>query len=395
MQIIDINLKLEKKYYPLLFQLKKKDKDKIAKKIFSIGYSILYPKLDSNNKSLEYKEIIQHIESLKDNLNTPELNNKITSLECALEKLIGLSSSSNKKGILAENILENIFQERYGDITYINKTQISHCGDAWLYLPNDKIIMLESKNYTTIVNKDEVIKMQNDMITNHIKWGIFVSFNSSIQTMKELDFFVFNHNNENYHIVMVSNLSNDITRLDLALSLLRKLILLYSDLNNFPWIVNNIKTELNNLNDLLELNYLLRDNFITMEKDIIKNINTYYTKLRDYQFNLDSKIKDIINKISSTMIESTNINTTFDYSNFIKLSNNKSVASLIVDSFQKKGIILNNQNLIFKDTNIGEVKFLKKKIIIELTYYDIILNFVFGKDKEILQNLSILENLIL
>ena len=77
---------------------------------------------------------------------------------------------------------------------------------------------------------------------------------------------------------------------------------------------------------------------------------------KTYEFNLDSKIKDIINKISSTMVESTNINTTFDYSNFIKLSNNKSVASIIVISFQKKGIILNNQNLIFKDINIGEVK---------------------------------------
>jgi hypothetical protein len=391
MEPICINLKLDKKTYPLLFQLKKKDLDSITQKIFAIGYSVLYPKLDPNNKSLEYKEIIQHIESLKDNINTPELNNKINSLDSALEKLIGLSSSS-KKGVLAENILENIFQERYGDIEYVNKSQISHCGDAWLYLPNDKIIMLESKNYINIVNKDEISKMQNDMITNHIKWGIFVSFNSSIQGMKEFDFFVFNHNNENYHIIMISNLSNDITRLDLALSLLRKLILMYSDLSKFPWIINNINPELNNLNSLLELNYLLRDNFITMEKDIVKNINTYYAKLRDYQFNIDNKIKDIINKISSTMSESIN-NVEFDYSDFINSSKNKIVASKIADTLKKKNIVLNNQILVLKDTNIGEIKILTKKITIELSNYDITLSFIFGKDKEIDQNLVIFENL--
>jgi len=43
-------------------------------------------------------------------------------------------------------------------------SQTSHSGDAWLYLPNNKIIMLESKNYTNTVNKDEVIKLHNDMI---------------------------------------------------------------------------------------------------------------------------------------------------------------------------------------------------------------------------------------
>jgi len=389
MHTLEARLKLNNKDYPLLFQLKKKDFDHIVYKIFSVGYSILYPNLNSNDKSLEYKEIIHQIESIK---NTPELSEKISSLEQALEKLIGLSTSSSKKGIIAENILENIFQQRYGDIEYVNKTQISHSGDAWLYLPNNKIVMLESKNYTNIVNKDEIIKMHNDMITNHIKWGIFISFNSCIQGMKELDFCIFNHNNENYHVIMISNLSNDITRLDLALSLIRKLVITYSDLNKFPWIVNNIKFELNNLNELLELNYLLRDNFIIMEKDIIKNINTYYTKLRDYQFNIDNKIKDIISKICSTMTESVNI-TNYDYSEFINLSKNQIIATKIADSLKKKDIFLNKLILVFKNNNIGEIKILSKKMIIELYNYDIILNFINDRDKEIIQNLTILENL--
>ena len=37
----------------------------------------------------------------------------------------------------------------------------------------------------------DFIKMQYDMITHHIKWGILTSFNSGIQGMKELDFHTF------------------------------------------------------------------------------------------------------------------------------------------------------------------------------------------------------------
>jgi hypothetical protein len=99
---------------------------------------------------------------------------------------------------MAEILLENIVNERYGDIKFVSKSQTPHSGDAWLYLPDDKIIMLESKNYTSTVNKDEVIKLQSDMITHNITWGILVSFNSMIQGMKELDFHTFLHNHEWY-----------------------------------------------------------------------------------------------------------------------------------------------------------------------------------------------------
>ena len=170
MQNIEINLTLSKTEYPILFQLKKKEMEKIVNKIFNLGYSILYPKPNINDRSFEHKEIVEKIESLRDNFNNPDLNDKISSLETSLERLIGLSNSSMKKGELAEYILENIFIQRYGDISYKNTNHIPHSGDAWLTLYNDKIVMLESKNYTSVVNKDEVIKMQNDMITNHIKW---------------------------------------------------------------------------------------------------------------------------------------------------------------------------------------------------------------------------------
>lgn len=376
--IIDFNLKLNKIKYPLLFQLKKKDQKIQIEKIFDIGYNIVYPEITNKNNDFH------------------EINYKLSSLEDSLGKLIGLSNSSTKKGELAENILENIITQRYGDIIIKKTNHIPHSGDAWLYLPDNKIIMLESKNYTSTISKDEVNKMQNDMITNHIKWGLFVSFNANIQGMKDIDILIFTHNNENYHIILISNVVEDISKLDFGFTLIRKLINYYDDLGKFPWIVKNINNELNNLNEILQQNYLLRDTFNIMEKEIIKNLNLYYTKLRDYQITLNNKIKDIINKITSTMDNSINIINS-NYDNFIQNSESKDkklgiIATRIADIFQKKNIIINiNNELIFNDNKIGDIKIQTKKIILE--FMD--LTLAFNNNKDINQNLEILENIIL
>lgn len=399
---MEIKLNIIKSEYPSLFKIKNDELNATIFSIFDTGYNIMFPQpITINNSNYEYLQIVNKLDSLKNNINNEELHNKIVSLENSLEKLIGLSTSSAKKGELAENILENIFNSRYGDIEFKNTSQIPHSGDAWLYLPNNKIVMLESKNYTNTINKDEIIKLQNDMVTNHIKWALFLSFNSNIQGMKEIDFNMFNHNNENYHIIFVSNLSNDISKLDFSMSLIRKLLNAYSDLEQFPWIVNNIKSELTNLNNILEQNYLLRDQFIIMEKDIIKNINSFYVKLRDYQFNLDTKIKEIMNKITSTMTESIEFNNIdYDFITTIAIKKDKKlgpIATKVTDIMKNKNIYYdqkdNNINMLISGQDIGIIKIQNKKISIEFSKYDIILNFIIGKEKEISQNLVIFQNL--
>jgi hypothetical protein len=373
----EINIKITKSEYPILFQLKKKDLDNTITNIFKLGYDSLFPKI--NNADIQ--DIIQK----------QELNNKIGNLESTLEKLIGLSTSSSKKGLLAENILENIINERYGDIIYKKTNHIPHSGDAWLYLPDDKIIMLESKNYTSTVPKDEIIKMEFDMITHHIKWGLFVSLNSNVQGMKELDFYTFTHNNENYNIFMVSCLSNEVNKLDIGLQIIRKLMNLYGNLNKFPWIVNNIKLELTNLTSILEKNYLLRDHFYTMEKEIQKSLYNHHVKLRDYQYDMENKINDIIKKINSTMDDSIE-EIKFDITKLC--TNNKLLPILqrIMDVFKKKDMVINEElDMLFQKVQIGSIKFNQKKIIVNIN--DITLNFNIGKEKEIVNNILLITNL--
>ena len=380
----DLLLKINLDNYPLLNNIKEDLRQQIIQNIFDTGYNIHFPQINKN-------DITNNNEIL--NL---EISNKLDNLESSLSKLIGISSNSAKKGEMAELILEKLINDRYGDIKFENKSQIPHSGDAWLYLPDDKIIMLESKNYTNTVNKDEVIKLESDMITHNIKWAIMVSFNSMIQGMKELDFHTFIHNNETYSIIIICNLSNDYHKLDIGLQIIRKLMLKTSENDNFPWIIKDITQNLNELNDVMKRNYLLRDSYYLLEKDIQKILSNYHVQLRDYQYELEQSINKIIDKIKSTTNKSIVINQDIKYDDIIEKYQTKKTFPIInrlIDLCQNKNWELNNEendNWMIKNKQeiIGYVKIQIKKIIVNIN--DISFVFNLGNDKEIKQNFELM-----
>jgi hypothetical protein len=406
MVLIEVTLRLDDNEYPLLNNFKKKKLDKFLIEIFKTGYQIHFPSQNKIEQQVEYNELIERIETIKyeikDEINNSEIGDKINSLESSLTKLIGLSSNSCKKGAFGENVLEEIFNQRYGDMQFDKKSNVAHSGDAWLYLPNNKIIMLESKNYTTTVNKDEIIKLQSDMINHHIKWGILISFNSGIQGMKELDFHTFSHNNETYFILMISNLSNDIHKLDLGLQIIRKLIVSIDNLPEFPWVVNDITTNLNELNQIIQKNYFLRDAYYNMERDIQKSLSGFHINLRNFQYEIELKINEIINKIKSNMTTSIDINNNINYQEILDKYQDKKILPIIVrliDIAQSKKWCINYDNTLgeWKISNqfveICHVKIQQKKAIINIPSNEVLITLNIGKDKENNKNLEIISSL--
>jgi len=370
MNTLQHNINIDENKYPLLFTIKKKELDNIIHKIFDTGYKCLYP----NTKNLDT------------NINNYDLVNKINTLETTLEKLIGLSSTSSRKGEIGENLIEKIITDKYGDITFTDMSKTDHSGDAWINFDsfNDKI-MLEIKNYTNKVNKDEVIKMKNDMKTNNINWGIFISWNSNINNYREFDIDTFNHQGQVYTIILISNLSNDIDRIDMGIQIIKKLISNYSTSENFPWVTNKIKSDLDKLNELILINYQLRDWFEEMEISIKSSLNKYYNKLRDYQLEIDLLVKNITENIKGTINESLyNNNDINNYNNLLELyKDNKKILSIlskITDKLNKKTINVediskNNCNLIKNNTKIGFLKIQTKKILLFIQKYNMTLEF--------------------
>lgn len=394
--MITIKLNIDLNKFAMFNNIKDDKLNEIILKIIEIGYDIYFPKKEI---------IINNIENnlLLEKINKYDISDKISLLENTLSKLIGFSNNSIKKGNIAENILENIIIERYGDILYKKMNHIPHSGDAWLILNDNKKIILESKNYNSIINKDEINKLKNDMIFNNIKWGILISFNSSIQGVKDLDIITFIHNNENFTILTISNLINDIHKLDLAIQILRKLIINLDNYKLFPWLINDITKNLNELNDIINKNYHLRDQYYILEKTIHNSLNTYYNILRDYQYELDNQINNIIKKIQNTIDKSNKLDTNNTiYNQILLLYKTKKIYLILSKLFDilenKKCILLdgtdNDYIINYNNNNIGKIKIQIKKIVIIFDIFDFIINLNIDNEKSNLYNLNIINNYI-
>jgi hypothetical protein len=386
--------------YPLLERIKKNKLEDTLYQLLKTGYMIHFPTPKEIENQADSHILIEKINHMNNKIDTSQELYQNT-----MTKLIGISSNSNKKGNFAENMLEDYCNKNFGDIIFERKSSVAHSGDAWLHLPNKKIIMLESKNYTTTINKDEVNKMKSDMINHHIKWGIFVSFNSMIQGMKEFDFYTSYHNNELYSIVMISNLANDINRLDMAIQISRKLMNQIEDLPKFPWIVEDITTTLYELNEISKKNYSIRDAYHNFESEISKQSTKFYMILREYQLDIEMKITQLISKIESTMnnsIENKKINKYDIITTYIDDNKKLTILSQIVDITDKKGWVILNDDIncgsavwyiMANNIRIGTIKVQTKKIIVTLDANDITIVFHNDMDVQIKKNLKILKSL--
>jgi hypothetical protein len=405
----ELVLKINSKEFPFLDSIKKKDINKLLADIFKIGYMIYFPNKDKTLEKQEYEEIKSSIIALREEISESDIseigdkiiekiNEKIEPLNNSLSKLLGLQNASSKKGELAENIIQHAFTTRYGDLLYEDKSQIAHSGDAWIHLPDNKIIMIETKNYTNTVNKAEIEKMEYDMKFNNIRFCLFLSLNASIQGFRDMDFHTFTNNGENYFAIMVSNLSNNISKLDLAFNMIRKLSDMLNTPDKFPWIQKKIHDGLNKINEIINKNYLLRTNFYSLEKTINNAMDTYHKELRDYQYDLEQSIKELTIEINSTMINSTVVNkTTADI--LLEHKNKKiySVVSHIGDILHKKKweIKLNGENkyeVYNKNNKIGQLDIQLKKAILNFPENQLDLIFNSGNNKQNKKNLEILDN---
>jgi hypothetical protein len=391
----------------MLKSLKKKDSEKLIVDIFNAGYKLYFPNKDQLIKNQEFDEIRNSIDALRAGIADSDIgdigntllskfNEKIEPLNNSLNKLLGLQTASCKKGELGENIIQNAFLTRYGDITYEDKSGVAHSGDAWIYLPDKEKIMIEAKNYTKTINKDEVEKMEYDMKFNNIKFCLFLSLNAPIQGFREMDLHTFTHNDETYFGIMVSNLSNDISKLDLAYTMIRKLMELFNNSQKFPWIQKKIKENLNKVNEIVTKNYVLRDSFYTMEKSIQASMDIYHKNIRDYQYEMEQLIKSFTNEINITINESIKEVSTKDILLIHKTKKIYPVVSHISDLIEKKKWNLietskNKYDLLNKGTKIGTFEVALNKATINFPNNQLDLIFNAGNNKQNSQNLKILE----
>lgn len=376
MNTFNVQLTISKDKYPRLFDMLKKERDKKVLEIFDYGYNKLFPKVDNIK-----------------NENVDVLIPVVSELTSRLDMLMGIGSNSAKKGELAENILEELIIKKYPMYQYISKAKTPHCGDGWLIV-NDKTIMMESKNYTSSISKDEVIKMQNDMITNNIRYGIFVSWQSKVQTFKDLDFIVFENNKYNYYIFLISNLNEYLPLIDIAIQFMSKFTIQNENNISAYQYCETIKDDISELINIVNINKNLIDNYWSLSKNINEELFNFEKKLRNYNINIDKIIDNIVNKINNKVINKINYSNLKIFNLYNKNTKLKENLHKIINIFiniNNIKIIENEDFLLIQKDNIdiATIKINKTKIIININ--DITINI---NDKTTQNTYLLLEKII-
>lgn len=317
------------------------------------------------------------INNFESNLN--RINDVTEDLSKTSKELFSLKNTT-KKGKIFENSIEDFFKNNFPEYCFINTSESNHKGDAIItsVYNSDCDILVEMKNYSNNLPKQEIKKFKNDLVTNKINYGLFIC-SSSLQGKKTIDFEIFVHENTEYYITYASDVFGSERKIELALMLLENFI----KINKNKKIKNQdilsdeesenredsyaedfkkmIIQELEELNSCSNMVLSLRQDFTKLENNIRFGLDSFYVNLRNYESEMNSKIDNILVKTgmcnvcknidSSIVLDKYKSNQMYSiltkiYDDYI----NNNVLGLLEDSGYIKIVKLNDK------TNVGHLK---------------------------------------
>jgi hypothetical protein len=352
-KVFSINMELSESQFPRLFELNEENLPNILQKIITFGYSCYFPEPIIETTS----------DKIDEEKSDDKLDHKIDILDTLINKLTGVSNNSKKIGIFGENYIQELITKNFIGVAYQQTGETDHSGDGLLTLNNSSEILVEIKNYSTVINDDEINKFTFDMKSTKRKFGLFISLATKVNKMKIIDLKTFVYENETYYQFYISNLNDDLHRLEVGILLLQVL----SEYNNTKikefTLDDTIKDKLNTLIDQVNENEKLRGCFLETEKEIRNSLNNFYQKLRDNHMDMENKIKNIF----STLKDNNVINLPNEIEEnelLVKYKNTKIINILkkTIDYLDTKSIeyTCTDKDIIIRD--IGTIKILKEKI---------------------------------
>jgi hypothetical protein len=353
---MSITLELNEYEFPRLFEIDHEQLPDAIKKIILFGYESYYPDPENTNNNM-----------LPLILNKLNDNNKIETLDTLINKLSGISNNSKKIGIFGENYINELISKNFIGMSYQNTGEIDHSGDGLLTLNNGGEILVEVKNYATVINDAEINKFTFDMKHTKRKLGLFISINSKINKTKIIDLKTFTYENEIYYQFFISNLNEDLHRLEVGILLLQ-LLSEYKNPKNKEIIINEeIKEKISNLIDQVNENEKLRGFFLESEKEIRNTLNNFYQKLRDNHMDMENKIKNIFNYLQDNAVTNLPDTSTLKENELLEKHKNTKIYNILKKTFDY--LTINNIKFtnLEKEINIptiGKIKILKDKIVL-------------------------------
>ena len=390
-----IELDIKNELFPKLFEVED-NLEEVILFLLNIGYQNFYSSVNEkslidnmNNTCRQFKDdIIRGIESknenlkdkillLENNLNNLNTNEKLDEMSRIIEKLFGISNNSSKKGAVSEQLIYSIFEEKYSNYSYDVKRHIAHNADGELISPTGMKCLVEIKNYTNTVNKDEVDKFKYDLKFTKNNYGIFISLQTGIAFKNMIDYETYQDNDETYHIIYIGKIMEDINKLNCGILLLESIFKINKK-DNIDLKIDQVKeviySNFNDLECLISKTTDLRGEYTILENNMKSNFDLFYNKLRAYEIELKEKMQKIwinlfndLDHIDKNFIdEKTKI-----LSNISEKDKCFNILSRLFDILKSCDINVtgsdNKFNMIKNKILYGEIKKMKDKIQVSFT----------------------------
>lgn len=250
------------------------------------------------SSSINSKTLQDFVNNLENKLNSSELRieNNINDIKATSEKIkeittanqqtsISLNSNisdmlkkmenASTKGKISENIVLNILTHLYPSaqsIRYVGSQKES--GDIILERNNKPTILVENKNWESIITKDEVSKFIRDIDTQNCS-GLFLSQNTGIANKKNFDIYV----HKNTHVLLfIHEVNYDAEKIKLGID-----------------VIDTFKEALSKFDN--------NDDHDTISIELLDEINREFQECCSQKLNILKTIKDFSQRLSKQVDE--------------------------------------------------------------------------------------------
>ena len=416
-----IEIEIKENIFPKLFEVHD-NIDQLIIFLLNIGYQNFFSSVNErnlidsmNNTCRQFKDdIVKSFDSknenikdklllLESNIQKSNANEKLEELSKIIEKLFGISNTSSKKGQISENLIYNMLEEKFSDYSYDVKRHIAHHADGELTSPTGMKSLIEIKNYTNTVNKDEVEKFKYDLKYTKNNFGIFISLQTGIAFRKGIDYETFQDGDETYHIIYISKLMEDTNKLQSAILLIENLYKINSK-DNIDLKIQQIKKivydNFNELESLISKTSDIRNEYVKMESVIKQNFDSFYCKLRSHETEMKAKMQkvwlNLFNDLDYIDKNYIDLNTSL-LQNIPEKDKCYTILSRLFDLLSKNNIKLSEEGnkyiMMINNSLFGEVKKMKDKVQFQTLDGSIVINLKHN-DSSLDSNFNLINMLI-
>jgi len=214
---------------------------------------------------------IKEIKSTNDTIREISTTHQQTSvsLNSTVNDMLKKMENASTKGKISENIVFNILNTLYPsaqDIEYVGDKKES--GDIMLVRVNKPTILIENKNWETIVSKEEVKKFIHDIETQNCS-GLFLSQNTGIANKRNFEITV---HNSKHILLFMHEVHYDADKIKLGIE-----------------IIDHFKETLDKFDDKSDID--------TIDKDVLDAINKEFQECCSQKLNILKTIKDCSQKL--------------------------------------------------------------------------------------------------